>query len=299
MDAWSGNLIDSIANIAHQRIYVFSGTNDNVVTQKAVNQVVGLYRAYTASTNIRYDNTIPAGHTYPTDFDVLVPGPLRSRQSLSRSLACEKNEAIADSSLAPQPLELHLVGFCDVGKGTVRLFGEHLNGFDVDSVCSRRARQFGHRTKLERDCWFSAAREDQHKDGADGESAQRSGAGGFPRIVVDIPIGRARRQTGPPQRRVLQVVEIVAGPPNLSLETGHGILIARCALVPDRGDEALGLIDQLAYCRPPFVGVIEVGCHGSLHMRSHCKPQPDGPASTGKPRAVLFVTPQLECRYFK
>lgn len=75
MDTWSGNLIDPVANIAHQRIYVFTGTNDNVVGQNAANQVVNLYRAYTASTNIRYDNTIPAGHAFPTDFD----GPFPSQ----------------------------------------------------------------------------------------------------------------------------------------------------------------------------------------------------------------------------
>ena len=75
MDTWSGNLIDPVTNIARQRIYVFSGTHDDVVLQNAPNQAVNLYRAYTASTNIRYDNTIPAGHTYPTDFD----GPFASQ----------------------------------------------------------------------------------------------------------------------------------------------------------------------------------------------------------------------------
>jgi predicted esterase len=69
MNAWSGSLIDSVANIAKQKIYVFTGTNDTVIGPNVTDQVVNLYKNFTAASNIHYDNTLPAIHTFPTDFD--------------------------------------------------------------------------------------------------------------------------------------------------------------------------------------------------------------------------------------
>ena len=69
MNTWSGNLIDPVSNIARQRIYVFTGTNDTVIGPNITDQVVKLYGNFTAAGNIRYDKTLPAIHTFPTDFD--------------------------------------------------------------------------------------------------------------------------------------------------------------------------------------------------------------------------------------
>ena len=69
MDAWSGTLIDPVANIARQRIYVFSGVYDADVPQTVVNQAVNLLELYAPAANVRYDNTLPVGHVFPTDID--------------------------------------------------------------------------------------------------------------------------------------------------------------------------------------------------------------------------------------
>ncbi len=69
IDSWSGNRIDPVANIARQKIYVFGGTFDSRVTQYATARVVDLYKVYAPSSQIHYDNTIPAEHSFPVDFD--------------------------------------------------------------------------------------------------------------------------------------------------------------------------------------------------------------------------------------
>ena len=69
MNKWSGTLIDPVSNIANQKIYVFIGTNDTVVGPNTADQVVNLYKAFTPSSNIRYDNTNPATHAFPTNID--------------------------------------------------------------------------------------------------------------------------------------------------------------------------------------------------------------------------------------
>lgn len=75
MRAWSATLIDPVSNIARQKIYVFVGTNDTVVGPNTTNQVVNLYKDFTASSNIHYDNTVPAEHAFPTDYNAVGTRP--------------------------------------------------------------------------------------------------------------------------------------------------------------------------------------------------------------------------------
>jgi predicted peptidase len=72
MKNWSGNQIDSVANISNQRIYIFTGTSDTTVGPNVTSQVYSLYVTtgkFVASGNVKYDNTNSAVHTFPTDFD--------------------------------------------------------------------------------------------------------------------------------------------------------------------------------------------------------------------------------------
>ncbi|HEX4596433.1 MAG TPA: PHB depolymerase family esterase [Burkholderiaceae bacterium] len=69
---WSGNRIDDISNIANQRIYLFTGTNDSTVGPHVTDQVYQLYVGtgqLVAAANVKYDNTNSAVHTFPTDFN--------------------------------------------------------------------------------------------------------------------------------------------------------------------------------------------------------------------------------------
>src|SRR5437870_582521 len=72
MKNWSGTRIDDVANIANQRIYLFCGTNDTTVGRRVTDQVYQLYVGtghFVAAAQVKYDNTISAVHTFPTDFD--------------------------------------------------------------------------------------------------------------------------------------------------------------------------------------------------------------------------------------
>lgn len=71
MNSWSGNQIDNVANIANQKIYIFTGTNDTTVGKSVTDQVYNLYVTtghFVSSGNVRYDKTSNAAHTFPTDF---------------------------------------------------------------------------------------------------------------------------------------------------------------------------------------------------------------------------------------
>lgn len=60
-------LIDSVGNIANSRVYVFSGRNDQTVFPKVVDAAVETYRQWGVNPrNIRYENKMNAGHTFPT-----------------------------------------------------------------------------------------------------------------------------------------------------------------------------------------------------------------------------------------
>ena len=61
------NLIDPLSNLAKDRIYVFSGTKDTVVYQKAVDATVGFFKeAGVPAANLQYVNSVPAGHALLT-----------------------------------------------------------------------------------------------------------------------------------------------------------------------------------------------------------------------------------------
>jgi Esterase PHB depolymerase len=72
MKSWSGNKIDDVGNIANQRIYLFTGTNDTTVGSHVTDQVYQLYVGtghFVSAGNVKYDNTNSAVHTFPTDFN--------------------------------------------------------------------------------------------------------------------------------------------------------------------------------------------------------------------------------------
>ena len=61
----SSGLIDPVANIKAQRIYLFSGTQDQVVSPKVMKGVKDFYRAAgLPAANLRYMNAVPAGHAF-------------------------------------------------------------------------------------------------------------------------------------------------------------------------------------------------------------------------------------------
>lgn len=57
--------IDSLANLKHRRVYVFSGKKDDVVLQAAVDATVdALQQLGVAGTRMKYVNDLPAGHAF-------------------------------------------------------------------------------------------------------------------------------------------------------------------------------------------------------------------------------------------
>jgi len=70
--SWSGNKIDDVANMKHQKVYIISGTLDIVVTQPVVNQLYDYYVStghFVDEANVHYNKKLASGHTFPTDFD--------------------------------------------------------------------------------------------------------------------------------------------------------------------------------------------------------------------------------------
>ncbi|WP_256079633.1 poly(3-hydroxybutyrate) depolymerase [Massilia sp. YIM B04103] len=60
--------IDSLSGLARQKIYIFSGTKDQVVKQKVVDQTAKFFAlAGVKPANLKYVNTIAAGHALLTD----------------------------------------------------------------------------------------------------------------------------------------------------------------------------------------------------------------------------------------
>jgi poly(3-hydroxybutyrate) depolymerase len=56
--------IDPVANIANRPIYMFSGTLDTVVYQQTMNDLKQYLQSFTASSNITYNTTTPAEHSW-------------------------------------------------------------------------------------------------------------------------------------------------------------------------------------------------------------------------------------------
>jgi poly(3-hydroxybutyrate) depolymerase len=63
----SAHLIDPLSNLSKRRVYVFSGTDDTVVRQEAVDATVSFFQqAGVKETNLQYVNKLPAGHAVIT-----------------------------------------------------------------------------------------------------------------------------------------------------------------------------------------------------------------------------------------
>jgi len=56
--------IDPTSNIANKPIYMFSGTNDKTVRQRAMNTLKQYYETYTSSSNIAYNQNSQAAHAW-------------------------------------------------------------------------------------------------------------------------------------------------------------------------------------------------------------------------------------------
>jgi hypothetical protein len=59
--------IDPTSNMAHQRIWMFSGKLDSVVPSPVMNDLLVYYRHYLSDANIRYRNDVRAEHAMPTE----------------------------------------------------------------------------------------------------------------------------------------------------------------------------------------------------------------------------------------
>ncbi|WP_300757963.1 PHB depolymerase family esterase [Janthinobacterium sp.] len=62
----NSGLIDPTSNIGGKPIYMFSGTRDTVVAQQVMDQLQTYYQHYTSASNIVYNNTTPAQHSWIT-----------------------------------------------------------------------------------------------------------------------------------------------------------------------------------------------------------------------------------------
>ena len=61
------NLIDPLGNLAKRRVYVFSGTDDRIVRQPAVDATVAFFKQVgVRPVNLAYVNKVPAGHAVIT-----------------------------------------------------------------------------------------------------------------------------------------------------------------------------------------------------------------------------------------
>jgi hypothetical protein len=71
-NAWSGNKIDDIKNLANHKVYMISGTSDTTVSVSVMNQLYEYYVTqgqFIPSANVVYKKDLKSAHTFPTDFD--------------------------------------------------------------------------------------------------------------------------------------------------------------------------------------------------------------------------------------
>jgi hypothetical protein len=67
-DTASANLIDPLENLADDRLYIFTGSEDKVVDSSVVKTTLEFYRLLgVPEKNIRFINDVPAGHSIITD----------------------------------------------------------------------------------------------------------------------------------------------------------------------------------------------------------------------------------------
>jgi poly(3-hydroxybutyrate) depolymerase len=70
--SWSGASIDAYANMANQKIYMFSGTSDTTVATSVMNQLYSYYvtsGSFVPSGNVTFKKDLNTAHTFPTDYD--------------------------------------------------------------------------------------------------------------------------------------------------------------------------------------------------------------------------------------
>jgi hypothetical protein len=70
--SWSGSSLDAWANLANQKIYMFSGSSDTTVATSVMDQVYKYYvttGAFVPAANVTYKKDLKTAHTFPTDFD--------------------------------------------------------------------------------------------------------------------------------------------------------------------------------------------------------------------------------------
>jgi poly(3-hydroxybutyrate) depolymerase len=70
--SWSGSTIDAYANMASQKVYMFSGSSDTTVATSVMDQVYKYYvttGSFVPAANVTYKKDLNTAHTFPTDFD--------------------------------------------------------------------------------------------------------------------------------------------------------------------------------------------------------------------------------------
>jgi poly(3-hydroxybutyrate) depolymerase len=63
----SAQTIDPTSNLAHQKIWMFSGTMDSVVKQSVMNDLNSYYRHFVGKRNVKYIKNVAAEHAMPTN----------------------------------------------------------------------------------------------------------------------------------------------------------------------------------------------------------------------------------------
>jgi len=69
MRKWSGSLIDPVERLTRQKVYLYVGKHDDDISATVVSQSAKLYARFVDAANLKYENSIDAGHMFPTDFD--------------------------------------------------------------------------------------------------------------------------------------------------------------------------------------------------------------------------------------
>ncbi|KAH6867573.1 Alpha/Beta hydrolase protein [Thelonectria olida] len=69
MKSWSGNRIDSVANLKNRQIYMQVGSADTTVGPKPMNQLKSQLANFDDSSKVSFVSTNGAAHVFPTDFD--------------------------------------------------------------------------------------------------------------------------------------------------------------------------------------------------------------------------------------
>lgn len=69
MKSWSGNQIDTTANLAQRKVYLQVGSSDTTVGPNPMHALQSQLSNFASSANMTFVTTSGAAHTFPTDFD--------------------------------------------------------------------------------------------------------------------------------------------------------------------------------------------------------------------------------------